>query len=297
MAPYDSDIDWYIWKTKYGQKPTYEQASKLFQPILAYNYYAMEKVAATVKDQPVNYEQLMSKAALLNPSDYFKLADYFEQRDEDKAAGLIEKGNAQDPDSVRASYYASWLVKYYLKKGRKEAAHNEADFAGEVYSSVGLQAKAEFLEAIGDPAGAFQWYSNIEERYEESGPLVAFCIRYKNKTGDPQFDNELNKRLGKLFPMGIEKVSFGDFKAPPTDGILINEATDLARAAGLKVGDVIVAINGIRMHNFKQYSCGRDFNTGPEMDLIIWQGNRYNEIKASPPNHRFGGDFGDYCAK
>ena len=297
MAPYDRNISWYIWKTKYKTTPNYEQATMLFQPVLSYDYYAMEKVADTVKDQPVKYEQLMSKAAELNPSDYFKLADYFEQQNEDKAAGYIEKGNSLDPDSVRASYYASWLVKYYLKKGQTEAARREADFAGEVYSSVGLQAKAEFLEATGDDAGAFQWYSNIEERYEESGPILAFCMRYKNRTGDTRYDGELNKRLGKLFPKGIEKVNIDDFKGPPTDGVLISEATDLARAAGLKVGDVIVAIDGIRMHNFKQYSCGREFNTAQEMNLIVWQGNRYNEIKASPPNHRFGGDFGDYKVK
>jgi tetratricopeptide (TPR) repeat protein len=297
IAPYDRNIAWYIWKTKYKTKPTYEQASTLFQPVLSYDYFAMEKVADTVEDQPVKYEQLMFKAAELNPSDYFKLADYFEPRNDDKAAGYIEKGNSQDPDSVRASDYASWLIKYYLKKGRTEAARREADFAGEVYSSMGLQAKAEFLEATGDEAGAFQWYSNIEERYDESGPVVAFCIRYKNRTGDTRYDGELNKRMAKLFPQGIEKVSIGDFKAPPTDGVLINEATDLAGAAGLKVGDVIVAINGIRMHNFNQYSCGREFDATPEMNLIVWQGNRYNQIKASPPDHHFGGDFGDYKAR
>jgi tetratricopeptide (TPR) repeat protein len=297
MAPYDRNIAWYIWKTKYRTKPTYEQASSLFQRVLPYDYYAMEKVADTVQDQPAKYEQLMSQAAELNPSDYFKLADYFEPQNDDKAAGYIEKGNSLDPDSVRASYYASWLVKYYLKNGQTEAARREADFAGEVYSFVGLQAKAEFLEATGDYDGALQWFSNIEERYDDSGPVIAFCIRYKAKIGDTQFDGELKKRLGKLFPKGIEKVSFGDFQTAPNDGVLIKVATDLARVAGLKVGDVIVAIDGIRVHNFKQYNCGRDMSITPEMDLIVWQNNGYHEIKTNPPNHRFGGDFGDYISR
>ena len=297
IAPYDGKIAWYIWKTKYKTKPTYEQASALFQPVLSYGHYAMEKVADTVQDQPARYEQLLSKAAELDPSEYFKLADYFKQRDDDKAAGYIEKGNTLDPDSVSASYYASWLIKYYLKKGQTEAARREADFAGEVYSSVGLQAKAEFLEATGDYAGAFQWFANIEERYDESDLLIAFCIRHKAKTGDTRFDGELKKRLGILFPKGIEKVGFGNFQAAPTDGVLINQATDLARAAGLKVGDIIVAIDGIRVRNYKQYACGREVSTTPEMDLIVWQGNGYHEIKASPPNHRFGGDFGDYVSR
>ena len=137
MAPYDHDIVWYIWKTKYRTKPTYEQASALFQPVLAYDNYAMEKVADTVQDQPAKYEQFMAQAAKLNPSDYFTLADYCADRNEDdEAAAYIEKGNALDPDSVRASYHASWLIKYYLRKGQTEAARREADFAGKVYSSV-----------------------------------------------------------------------------------------------------------------------------------------------------------------
>ena len=298
MAPYDRNISWYIWKTKYKAKPTYEQASALFQPVLAYDNYAMEKVADTIQDQPATYEQLLSKAAELNPSDYFALADYCaDRKEDDKAAANIEKGNELDPDSVRASYYASWLIKYYLKKGQTEAARREADFAGEVYSSAGLQAKAEFMEATGDYAGAFQWFSNIEERYDDSGPLLAFCIRYKTKTGSTTYDGEVRKRLGKLFPKGIEKVSLGDFQSAPTDGVLINEATDLARAAGLKVGDIIVAIDGIRIHNFKQYTCGREVSLSPEINLIVWQGNGYHEIKASPPNRRFGGDFGDFVGR
>ena len=297
MSPYDGDITWYIWKTKYRSNPTYEQASALFQPVLAYENYAMGKVADTVQDQPARYEQILSKAAEINPSDYFKLADYFEPRDPDKAAGYIEKGNSLDPDSVRASYYASWLVDYYLKKGRAEAARREADFAGEVYSSAGLQAKAEFLEATGDYAGAFKWFSNIEERYDDSDPLVAFCLRYKNKTGDLRYDAEVQKRAKKLFPGGIEKVGLGDFSGAPVDGVLFKAESDLLKAAGLKAGDVIVAVSGIRVHNVAQYEYQRDHGKELGLNLIVWQGDGYHEVKANPPNHRFGVDIGNYQEK
>ena len=57
---------------------------------------------------------------------------------------------------------------------------------------------------------------------------------------------------------------------------------------------MIVALNGTRTHTCAQYSCVCDLLAGPEMDLIVWQGGGYHEIKASPPNHLFGVDFGDY---
>jgi len=297
LAPYDSNISWYLWKTKYQKNPTFEQASTLFEPVLAYDCNAIKKVAATVQNQPDVYERLLIQAAKIDPSDYYTLADYFAQQNADKAAGYLEKGHQLDPDSVRASYHSSWLIKYYLAKGLVADARREADFAGDVYSSVGLQAKAEFLEATDDYTGAFQWFSHIEERYEDSGPLTAFCLRYKTKTGDSRYDNEAQKRIGKFFPNGLEKVQLANFKSPPNDGVLVKTATTLALTSGLKAGTVIVAVYGIRTHNFEQYQLGREINNDPVLDLIVWQDNSYKEIKASPPNHRFGGDFGDYVTR
>jgi tetratricopeptide (TPR) repeat protein len=299
LAPYDENIAWYIWKTKYHQKPTYEEALALYQPVLAYDDEAMEKVAAPLQDQPAKYVELMSRAAAVNPSDYFTLADYYTARQEDdQAAASIEKGNAHDPDSVRAAEYASWLVKYYLKQGRVADARREADFGGDVYSAPGLLAKAEFLEATGDYPGAYQWFANDEERYDDPAPLIAFCLRYKAKTGDSRYDGEVRQRLGKLFPQGIEKVGLGDFQSAPTDGVLIVEENDVMRRFNLHQDNVIVAVSGVRIHNDKQYNYARNLSSDPAMDLIVWQGNQYHEIKASPPGHRFGGgEFGDYVAK
>lgn len=192
---------------------------------------------------------------------------------------------------------AGWLVQYYLKKGQINSARHLADLVGEVYSYTGLATKAQFLEDTGDYTGAFEWFLKILERYDDMGPVVAFCNRYKAKTGDAHFDEELQKRMGNLFPNGIEKVTIDDFRSAPTDGVLINGENDLVRAAGLKQGDVLVALDGIRVHSFAQYSYEREMNAAPEMDLIVWQGTGYHEIKASPPGHRFGVDFGDYVAK
>lgn len=76
--------------------------------------------------------------------------------------------------------------------------------------------------------------------------------------------------------------------------MLVAEENDLVRRGGLKRGDVIVAIYGVRVRNLKQYLCGRNFDSRPEMNLIVWQGGQYRELKASPPNHRFGANFTDF---
>jgi tetratricopeptide (TPR) repeat protein len=296
-APSERNLRWYLYNTRYNKKPTYDQAVALFHPVLAYSTRAMSAVAATAHDQPARYEELMSKAATLHVDYYFKLAEYFENRDETKAIGYFEKAVSSGGNSLTAAHHADWAIRYYLKSGYIAKARETADEAGEAYSGAGLIAKAKFLEATGQYAEAFEWFSKNEERYDSAGPLMQFCVRYKQKTGDPRFDRELQKRIRKLFPRGLEKVTLADFKAAPTEGVLVAEESELVHAAGMKTGNVIVGVYGIRVHNFPQYDFARDTSTNPELELIVWQGNGYREIHASPPEHRFSANFTTYAGK
>ena len=100
----------------------------------------------------------------------------------------------------------------------------------------------------------------------------------------------MQKRIKTLFPLGIQKVKLQDFQAPPTDGVVFEQDSDLLHSAGLSSGDVIVAVYGIRIYDTFQYNYGRDLYSTPELDLIVWinHDHVYREIKSSPPNHRFG---------
>lgn len=295
LAPYDCRIVEFLLKHKYEDKPTYEQAAGLFRAVLPYSINAMRNVACTLYQQPEQYQKLMLQAAALDPACYYDLGDYeIDRKEEDLGAKYIDQACAADPDSVRVSDHAYWRVRYWLKKGEIEKARQIADQGGEVYSEVGLEAKAFFLEKTTNYDDAFEWYAKIEERYDDSTPLIGFCERYKILTGDSRFEPELKKRLGKLFPSGMEKVSLADFHGVPTDGVSIQQQNELVTVAGLRAGDVIVALNGTRTHTFAQYLYVRDSLTGPELDLIVWQGGGYHEFRTSPPNHRFGVNFGDY---
>lgn len=294
LAPYDSHIAYFILSRNGGKDPSYDEASRLLEPVLAYANYAMITVADTpeVRSDPDRYAYLLSEAAAVNPEDYFTLGHYFEELHlDDKAAASYEKGNVLCPDAVLAAAYADWLIQYYLRKGETEKARVVADNAGDAYSFSGLEAKADFLETTGDPSGAFEWYAKIEERYNDAGPLVSFCIRYKGKTQDTRFDAELQKRIATLFPRGIQRVTLDSFHSAPTDGgVVFKEESDLLRAAGLHRGDVVVAIDGIRVYDIYQYDYERDLYPRPELDLIVWfPGEQvYHEINCSPPKHLFG---------
>jgi len=296
-APFDTFLKTYLVNTRYGRNPTYEQAMALYRPVLDYSTRAVALVANAARDQPGRYEELMLRAAALDPDYYFNLASYFQDNNEDKALQYFEKANAAGGNSIRMTIFASWAIRVYLRNKQPQKALEIADAAGEVYSAAGLLAKAEFLEATGKPAEAFEWLVRNEERYNQSGPLLRFCARYKERTGDSRFDAELQKRMGQLFPQGVEKVSLADFKTPPSDGVIVRQENNLTRDAGLRAGDVIVATYGIRVHSFAQYGHARDSSDQAELALIVWQGGAYREIRAHPPDHRFGVDFGTYSPR
>ncbi len=295
LAPYDCRVANLIAKQKYQDRPTYDQAMALYGPVLPYSVYALRTVANTVYDQPDRYEKLMLPAAELNPACYYDIGDNaIRQTNDDKAAVYIDKACDADPDSVRAANHAVWRVRYYLKKGQLDKARAIADSAGEVYSFTGLESKAIFFETTSNYTDAFTWYAKIDERYEDPGPLLRFCLNYRVRTGNLRFEPEVQQRIHKLFPKGIENVTLKDFQGQPADGVWIGQENDLLNSAGMQKGDIIVAVYGVRVHNFKQYTYGRELKDTPEMDLIVWQGGAYHEFKASPPNHLFGLDFRDY---
>jgi len=298
LAPYDCRIMNFIITKAYTNGPTYDQAMALYGPLLPYSLTALRTVANSVYDQPDRYEKLMVQAAQLNPASYYDIGDYFLNRtNEDKAASYIEKACDSDPDSVRIANHAVWRVRYYLKKGETDKAREIADYAAEVYSYVGLEAKAIFFESTTNYDDALDWYAKIDERYEDPLPLLDFCARYRARTGDAHFEPEVQKHIRELFPKGIEKVGLSDFQGQPADGVWIRQENDLLKSAGMRTGDVIVAVYGVRVHNFNQYRYGRDLRNTPELDLIVWHAGAYHEFKPSPPNHLFGLDFGDYPPK
>ena len=298
LAPYNFLIADWIADKKYQGHPTYDQAMDLYGKGLRYSTRAISQVANTVTNQPDQYEKIMLEGAKLSPVFYYDLGAYFfDHNDGDKSMQYYDQACDVDPDRIRASNYAVWRVRNYMKKGQTDKARQIADEGAEVYSSRGLQAEALFFEMTSNYDEAFAWYSKVNERYNEPLPLFCFCMRYKILTGDNRFDADAQTASHAIFPKGIETVSLGDFHGAPTDGVLVAQENDRTKAVGLRQGDVIVAVYGFRMHDFNQYTYAREWSAGPELDLIVWQGDGYHEITASPPNHRFGVTFVDYKPK
>jgi hypothetical protein len=57
--------------------------------------------------------------------------------------------------------------------------------------------------------------------------------------------------------------------------------------AGLTTNDVIVALNSHLVSSQDTYLFVLAMDDNPVLDLIVWRGGKYLEIKATPPNRRF----------
>ena len=295
LAPYDGYISgWLLW-VRHHQQESYAQAEEIYRPLLEYSARQNLRLAKYATNDPPRYEEVMVRYAKLDPSGYFTLGRYFADRQEaEKAAAYYEKAVELDTDAVSMANNCDWLVKYYHRKGERAKAEHLADRAAEVYSFGGLRTKAELMETEEKYDEALKYYFRIEERYNRAGPLVGFCVRYRAKTGDARFDHEIQQRLKTLFPRGVEKVELKDFKSRPEEGVLIAEDNELLQQAGLKKGNIIVALDGIRVYDMTQYQYVRELTNAPELRLLVWNGKGYSDKKASPPKRRFGAQFSDF---
>lgn len=298
MAPYDLNVisGWLMIKAKgQGANAVFESVQEAYRPVREYSVTALLELAKRTTNSPAKYEQFMSEAAAHNANCYFGLGRYFADRnDTNKAVLYYEKGVNLCSDEVLVANQCDWLVWHYYSTGKTNEAEALADRAAEVYSYNGLKVKGDLLFAQGNFPKSLDYYLKIEERYNRPDAVVAWCRDYKARTGDQQYDREITKRLTTLFPRGIEKVSPPSFRGPATAGVVVMEENELVRAAGLKTGDVIVALNGDRVYDLDQYCYLRDQSKVPEMHFIFWNGREYKETKASPPQHRFKVVFSTY---
>jgi hypothetical protein len=297
VAPFDRDIAGELINQKFAGAPTFDQANAVYGPLLDYSSVVMLRVANRAREKPDEFEKQVSKAAALEPRRYFLLADYFRDRgDQAKSIQFAKLGHLKSTDRVSAASYAGLLVDHYLDSGDRAQAKKVADEAGEVYSASGLRAKAWYHERVGEVSEAMRWHELSVERYGSPGELLMFCNRQIGKSKDARFVAKLQAVVDRYRPATVEKVSLADFTKPPVDGTAFSGSSPELLKAGLKAGDVVVAIYGNRIHSNTEYTLVRDTSTNTGLEIIVWDGSKYREVKASPPEKRFGVNMLPYRA-
>ena len=295
MEPWNRGIAYAVLCTEAGLKPTPQQMLKAMEPFLDYDLGAMNACASVLQDQPEVYVRILRKAATFSPGYYLGLSAYLREHKQDKeAAEAFDEACANGADAVSISNCSEGPMNYYFEHGKKDRAEQIAAFAAKVYSARGLATMAHLRERQGRSGEAEGYYAKIVERYHDAGPIVAFYRRNGADQPGSAYAAKLKQITGDVFPRGIQKARLEDFHSAPQQGVLVAETNDATRRAGLKLNDIIVALNGDRTDSMEQYVSVRGFDTKPDMRLILYRDGGYLQFDCVQPDRVFGVKFVTY---
>jgi tetratricopeptide (TPR) repeat protein len=291
LAPFQRSLVQAYLRLKYGNKLTFEQLDAAAGLLVDYDRGLMRERANLATGNPADYLRLARPLCDLNASECLALGDYLADHEMDEPAALAyQRAVDAAPDRLAVAQDSDWLVNYYFDGDNKEKAVRVAEMAAAVYSGAGLQIMGRVLERQGKYTEAESYFKRIQERYNRPTELRSFYIRREQRAPGSGFAAQAANALKELFPQGLERASLSDFSAPPSDqdGLRIGQTTQKFLRFGIKVGDVIVAIDGYRIRNEDQYLCVRGFTDDPNMTVVVWRAGRYVEIKGLFKRRRFG---------
>lgn len=294
MAPCHYDVIRAHRHKKYGEIPTAQQVEDSFAKISEYNLQAMEEIAEKSKEDQPKYIAALRKMALLNGDIYLQLGEYLLEQDRDaEALEAFRAGFEKAHDRVWMANRCKWLVNYEFDHGRKEEALKIATQAVNQDSVGGYETMGELMERMARWDVAERCFSAIAERYKMYGALTAFYMERKEK--DPRAVGALNRLVDQVYPDGVEKATLVDFTTAPEDGAVFTAANEYVGSAHLKKGNVVVVLNGCRIHTVNQLMWVRALAGVEEpLRMVVWEGHKYIEVEASLPGRRFYDEMATY---
>ncbi len=283
IAPYDFDV---LHRVAESSPPGYESVAQIYKTVSDYHVDALRCIAKAAEYDNEAYRREMEKLSALDPDGYVSLAGHLvKMGDAEAAARAYEQAFAKATNRVMVANNSEWLVNYYMDKGRQKEALEIAGHAAEVYSYRGLETAGRLMARLGRLEEAAKLFAAIAERYGDPGPVMRFIAAHKE---DAKFKGPYDGMVARLFKDGLPPAALADFKEAPAGGAEITSESDGTRAHGLRPGDVIVALDGVRVDTEEQYMFVRALKEDNEpLQLIVWDGVGYRAITASLPKRRF----------
>lgn len=295
LAPNDVWIARRYVEMKSNGTPTADEYRERLGPFLEYDLGAMRVVADASRDDLEQSLPIMERICEYDPDWYFAMgARLAKAHRDDEAAVAYQKGVDLGEDRVNAANLCEWLVNYYYDHGKQEEAMKVARMAASAYSYYGLETLLKLYERMDRIDEAEEIAKLIEKRYDSPDPRAGLYHRQIAKGGGPVYAERFEEIVEKIFPSGLEKVTLSSFASPPADGLVTYGESKQSKEIGLQSRAVIVAVDGIRVRNRKQFDLLNRLTYSEDMSLIVWQGGRYQEIKAHLWRRIFNVELKDY---
>ena len=291
MDPYDRQLLIDYAKRKYKVKKEDgidgAQLEKTLAPIIAYDVKAMKAIAENYWEQEDmdGYARAVERTSAFSPDSWFFVGQCYENKNPKKAFEAYEKGVKLARNEVLKANSCYWLVDYYLAHGQKDKGLKLAEECGEVYSASGLRTQAYAYEKLDRMDDAVKTLEKLKERYDMDDDLNYFYARNMDK---PYYKDQGQQFINKIFPAGLKK--FDATQGAPKTGVVVQSYSLRSNDAGVKVGDVIVAVNGWQVANAEQFKLASQLKLSPAMEYTIWNEDKFNYkmAKLNTVDHRIG---------
>jgi len=111
--------------------------------------------------------------------------------------------------------------------------------------------------------------------------VIALVVRMVKRVGAG------NRSLQEaVFPNGVKKVTILSFTGKPASGCQIVSEGVQSQLAGLQIGDIIVALDGIQIETEEQHIFVQVTGSDSRMTWIVWRDRHYQEISAWVPERK-----------
>lgn len=292
IAPHDYWVVWaYVWKLC-GEKPVMEVIEREAGPLLDYDARLLASMANTWQSDLALYKPVGRRLAGLDPRYWpYYAGALVNLGDEEAGVAAYREMLKKTPDEVSVSNNLYWLANYEFDHGQKKEAFRLASRAAATGSSSGLLLMGWLLERSGQLEQSFEYVRQVQERYQDRVPMIAFYLRHLDHFKGSTIEQHVAPVFGELFANGLESVTLPSLRGAPRDGVLVKIANQRMNDVGLKQGAILVALDGFRVRTVEQYACVRALTETPALHLIAWQDGAYIELTPTLKNRRFGADI------
>jgi hypothetical protein len=293
IAPFSLPILWYSARRRHSDSPNAAELEAALRPLTSYDVRAMRSVAAKSYDDPPQHTRWLRAIAELSPSSYLALGRYLSDRDMDEeAAAAFEKAIALAPDRVTVSQSLDWLVDFYFDGGKNEDALRVARYGAGVSSALGLLTMARVMERLGNLESARDWQERTMRAYDVKTHLLRFFLRQEQRHPGGRFASEAREAERELFREGLLQFGEESIDGEPAAGqAYVVSAPDLGereRRLGLRVGDRVVAVDGFRVRDERQYHTVLTFRDEPNLTLVLWRDGSLVTVNGYYRRYRYG---------
>ena len=294
--PYD---EWTVWANAWYPvkgRPTADAIRAAFGPLIEYDDIALrnfvDQIALTLDERV----ELVQRRCAIAPHNCGTLAELLLVNNREReAVAAYEHWAASERNQAIVAWNVTWLVRYYRDHGRLADARTVAAAAAATRSYGGLQVMAELLEMEGRLDEAEKIYRDIAGQYQDgNAPLGLFLMRRALSTHDKALEEKAAGLLRDEFPNGLEPIVEYALPATPADGATFATFGLRPASFGLQPDDIIVGVDGWRVHSGTQYTEVSRLSFSDSIALLVWRKGEYVHVLARVPQRWFGVRFNDY---